>query len=63
MSDQNIIMQNVLKELVQHQYKYEQEALEVAGKIIKTEKDLAKIYKTIIDKEVDESENREDSLT
>lgn len=52
----------VLKKLIKLQYMYEQDALEIGGKGIKTEKELAKIYKSLIDKEVDEIENREDSL-
>lgn len=53
----------MLKKLVKYQYMYEQDALEIGGKAIKTEKELAKIYKSLIDKEVDEIENRENSLT
>ena len=40
---------------------YEQEALEVGGKPVKSEKELAQIYKNVINKEVDEIENRENS--
>jgi hypothetical protein len=54
---------DMLKKLVKYQYMYEQDALEIGGKAIKTEKELAKIYKNLIDKEVDEIENRENSLT
>lgn len=52
----------VLKKLIKLQYMYEQDALEIGSKGIKTEKELAKIYKSIIEKEVDEIENRENSL-
>lgn len=52
---------DILKKLIRLQYMYEQEALEVSGKTIKTEKELAKIYKNIINKEVEEIEDREDS--
>lgn len=61
MSSKEDIVQ-VLKKLIKLQYMYEQDALEIGGKGIKTEKELAKIYKSLIDKEVDEIENREDSL-
>lgn len=61
MSSKEDILQ-VLKKLIKLQYLYEQEALEIGGKAIKTEKELAKIYKNLIDKEVEEIENREDSL-
>lgn len=53
----------VLTKLIKLQYMYEQDALEIGGKGIKTEKELSKIYKSLIEKEVDEIENREDSLT
>lgn len=63
MSNKDDVIYNILKKLVRHQYDYEQEALEIGGKTIKTEKELAKIYKKIIDREVDENEDRENSLT
>ncbi|MBN1038821.1 hypothetical protein FDC35_16030 [Clostridium botulinum] len=53
----------MLKKLVRCQYIYEQDALEIGGKQIKSEKELARLYKKLIDKEVDEIENRENSLT
>lgn len=53
----------MLKKLVKYQYMYEQDALEIGEKTIKTEKDLARIYKKLIDKEVDKIENRENPLT
>ncbi|SCJ87446.1 Uncharacterised protein [uncultured Clostridium sp.] len=60
MSSKEDVVQ-VLKKLIKYQYMYEQEALEVGGKPVKSEKELAKIYKEIINKEVDEIENRENS--
>lgn len=52
---------DILKKLIKLQYMYEQEALEINNKTIRTEKELAKIYKNIINKEVEEFEDREDS--
>lgn len=60
MSKDNIV--DLLKKLVKFQYMFEQDALEVAGKNVKTEKELAKIYKSLIEKEVEKIEDREDSL-
>lgn len=60
MSSKEDILQ-VLKKLIKLQYMYEQDALEIGGKGIKSEKELAKIYKSLIEKEVDEIENRENS--
>lgn len=52
----------VLKKLVKYQYYYEQESLEIGGKIVKGDKALANIYKTLIDKEVENIENRGNSI-
>lgn len=60
MSSKEDVLQ-VLKKLIKYQYMYEQEALEVGGKPVKSEKELAQIYKSVINKEVDEIENRENS--
>ncbi len=60
MSSKEDVLQ-VLKKLIKYQYMYEQEALEVGGKPVKSEKELAQIYKNVINKEVDEIENRENS--
>ena len=60
MSSKEDVLQ-VLKKLIKYQYMYEQEALEVGGKPVKSEKELAQIYKNVINKEVDEIENREKS--
>lgn len=60
MSSKEDVVQ-VLKKLIKYQYMYEQEALEVGRKPVKSEKELAQIYKNVINKEVDEIENRENS--
>lgn len=60
MSSKEDIVQ-VLKKLIKYQYLYEQEALEVGGKPVKSEKELAIIYKNLINKEVGEIEDRENS--
>lgn len=60
MSSKEDVLQ-VLKKLIKYQYMYEQEALEVGGKPVKSEKELSQIYKNVINKEVDEIENRENS--
>lgn len=53
---------STIKNLTKLQYMYEQESLEVGGKVIKTEKDLARIYKQFIEKELERNEDREDNI-
>ena len=46
MSSKEDVLQ-VLKKLIKYQYMYEQEALEVGGKPVKSEKELVGIFKHI----------------